>query len=58
MAVDKRLEALAQHGTGGCAPYAHVQDSYLTQSVFTVVLQKSIPTQIRQLVLYMSNSEG
>ena len=31
---------------------------YLTQSVFEVVLQKSILTQIRQLILYMSNSKG
>ena len=28
---------------------------YLTQSVFKVVLLKSIPTKIRQLVLYVSN---
>ena len=31
--------------------------SYLTQSVFKFVLQKSIPTQIRQLILYIRNSE-
>jgi hypothetical protein len=31
---------------------------YLTQSVFTVALQKSIPTQIRQLILRISNSNG
>ena len=31
---------------------------YLTQSVFKVVLQKSIPTQIRQRILYISNSQG
>jgi len=31
---------------------------YLTPSVFKVVLQKSIPTQIRQLILYISNSKG
>ena len=30
----------------------------LTQSVFILVSQKSIPTQIRQLVLYLSNSKG
>ena len=29
--------------------------SYLTQSVYKVVLQKSIPTEIRQLDLYISN---
>jgi len=31
---------------------------YLTQSVFEVVLQKSIPTQICQLILYISKSKG
>jgi len=31
---------------------------YLIQSVSKVVLQKSIPTQIRQLILYISNSKG
>ena len=31
---------------------------YLTESVYTVVLQNSIPAQILQLILYMSNSEG
>ena len=28
------------------------------QSVFKVVLQKSIPAQIRQLILHISNNEG
>ena len=32
--------------------------SYLTQSVFKVVSQKSIPPQIRTLILYISNSKG
>ena len=31
---------------------------YLTQSVFNVVLPKSIPTQIRQHILYINISEG
>ena len=31
--------------------------AYLTESVFKVVLQKSIPTQIRQLILCIGNSE-
>ena len=31
---------------------------YRTQSVYEVVLQKSIPTQIRQLIFYIRNSEG
>ena len=34
------------------------RQSYLTESVFEVVLQKSIPTQISQLILYISNSKG
>ena len=31
---------------------------YLTQSVLPVGLQKSIPAQIRQLILYIGNSKG
>ena len=31
---------------------------YLTQSVFKVVLQNSIPTQIHQLIPFIHNSEG
>ena len=34
------------------------EQPYLTESVHTVVLQKSFPAQIRQIVLYMSNNEG
>ena len=30
----------------------------LTQGVFKVILQKSVPTRIRQLILYVSNSRG
>ena len=32
--------------------------SYLTHNVFKVVLQKSIPTQIRQLFIHIINSKG
>ena len=32
--------------------------SYLTKSVFKVVLQKSIPTQICQRILLIGNSKG
>jgi len=35
----------------------HQVQTYLTQSVFNVVLQKSTPPQIRQLILYVSNSK-
>ena len=31
---------------------------YLTSSAFKFVWQKSIPTQIRQLIIYISNSKG
>ena len=31
---------------------------YLTKSVYKVVLQKLIPAQIRQLILYISNNKG
>ena len=30
----------------------------LAESVYTVALQKSIPAQIRQLILYLSNEQG
>ena len=30
----------------------HRAEAYLTESVYEVVLQKSIPAQIRQLILY------
>ena len=39
-------------------PAAAPHHSHLTQSVFKVVLQKSVPTQIRQLVLDISHSKG
>jgi len=32
--------------------FADVRVSYLTESIYKVVLQKSIPAQIRQLILY------
>ena len=31
---------------------------HITQSALEAVLKKSIPTQIRQLILYISNSKG
>ena len=33
-------------------------EPYLAQSVLKVVLQKSVSTQIRQLILDISNSKG
>ena len=32
--------------------------SYLTQSVLKVMVHKSVPTQIRGLILYISNEKG
>ena len=37
-------------------PPAH--QSYLTESVYNVIFQKSIPAQIRQSNLYMSKNRG
>ena len=47
-------QAVGGAGSASCARFV----SYLTQSVFKVVLQKSIPTQMRQLTLYTGNSGG
>ena len=35
-----------------------VSGSYLTQSVLRVVLQRSVPTQIHQLIFYVGNGKG
>ena len=46
---------------GGGAGRAPPRRFFLTQSVYKVVLQKSIPAQIRQLILdyyYISNNKG
>ena len=32
--------------------------SYLTETVYKVVLRKSIPAQIRQFILYISHDKG
>jgi len=45
------LEALREVKTPSC-------HSYLTQRVFKVVLQKSIPAQIRQLIICISDNKG
>jgi len=31
---------------------------YLTEGVFQIVLERSVPTQIRQLIIHISNSKG
>ena len=38
--------------------HKHTHKTHTAESVYDVVLQKSIPTQIRQLILYISNSQG
>ena len=42
----------------GCDSPEQAQGLYLTQSVFEVVFTKSIPTRIRHLILYISNTKG
>jgi len=42
---------------GGCRVVGR-EHSCLTQRGFKAVLHKSIPTKIRQLILYISNDEG
>jgi len=34
------------------------RESYLTESVYQVVLPKSIPAQIRQLIVHISKNKG
>jgi hypothetical protein len=41
-----------------CDSFAESERLYLAQSVSKVVSQKSIPTQIRQRILYIGNSKG
>ena len=41
----------------GAAP-VFLKQVDLTQSFFKVVMQKCIPTQIRQLILHISNGKG
>ena len=40
-----------------CVLFVYLR-AYLTESVHEVVLQKAIPAQIRQPILYISNIEG
>ena len=60
-AVRDRGGGLRRHVQGA---RAHLQagevrgETHLTKSVLTVVLQKSVYTQIRHLILYIRNSEG
>ena len=44
---------------GRTALFFYVRSKRLrTRKVFLIVLQESIPTQIRQLILYLSKSKG
>ena len=47
-------KSLEQKGLVG----RHLPQAYLTDSVYKVVLQKSTPPQIRQLIRYISNDTG
>jgi len=51
---DRELEETVQQ------PYEFLagMHTYLTESVYKVVWQKSIPARIRQLILYISNDKG
>ena len=60
---DNRVEAEGRHVPqtprwSPCSPHTDTLLAYLTASVYKVVLQKSIPTQVRQLILYISNNKG
>jgi len=48
------LSALAPPERPRAAPHR----PYLTEKVFKVILQKSIPSQFRQIIFYISNSKG
>ena len=54
MCVKGMARVCERDGEGVCVR----ERDYLTQSVFEVVSQKSVPTPIRQLILYISNSKG
>ena len=49
---------VSQSANPAPSPNGLVQHFYLTESVFKIVLQKSIPAQIRQLVLHIGNNQG
>ena len=49
--IEEKHEAVAHKWRGQAPLLSGGVHSYLTQSIFTVVLQKSIPTQISQLYL-------
>jgi hypothetical protein len=56
---ERAREKESESGTIGRRVDGEVsQQFYFTQGVFKVVLQKPIPTQMRQRVLYISNSKG
>ena len=48
----------ASHNEFGARVTRQKKEAHLTQSVLKVVSQKPIPTQICQLILYISNSKG
>ena len=42
----------------GISLFLALPDFYLTESVYKIVSQESIPAQIRQLIPYISNDKG
>ena len=51
---------LCEHGNPVLlsTPFCRDQRSYLARSALEVVLQKSIPVQLRQRILYISDDKG
>ena len=45
-------------GWSGHRRYRRKCGPYLTESVYKVVFKKSIPAQIRELIIYVSNNKG
>jgi hypothetical protein len=53
-----KIEKEFKKRTEGVASLKYALQPYLSESVYRVVLQRSIPIQIRQLILYIRNIEG
>ena len=51
------IESKEEQARGSETHVVPLHHFHLTQSVSKVVLQKHIPTQIRQLILYVSDSK-
>ena len=53
-----RRRCIKYRNSGGSQVLTSPLHSYLTETVYKIILQKSGPTQIRRLLLYISNSRG